>query len=98
MEISKQDLAVVQEALRKIENDTAKLGQSQANDKHSLELEIDRLKRDIGRVEEELERTKKELERKEESSRNKDKDLEKMVSRNRGDLDYKKDLDSHPLC
>lgn len=61
-----------------------RLGQSQANDKHSLELEIDRLKRDLGRVEDELERARKEIERKEEGIREKERGFEKLVSKIRG--------------
>ncbi len=43
------------------------MGQSLPNDKYSLELEIDRLKRDLARCEDDLARARKELDRKDDT-------------------------------
>ncbi|KAK0524898.1 hypothetical protein OC842_005686 [Tilletia horrida] len=74
---SKADVDKLQSALRNAENEQSRLGFSSANDKHSLELELDRLKRDLARCEADLDRVRKELDRKEEALRERDHALDK---------------------
>lgn len=69
---SKGDVAKLQDALRDKENESVRLGQTHTSDRYSLELEIDRLKRDLGRCEADLERSRKEFERKEDALREKE--------------------------
>lgn len=73
-----------------MESESVRLGQSQANDRYSLELEIDRLKRDLARCESDLERVRKDLDRKEDMLREKDGAAAKLVSvsvDNEGDVE-----------
>lgn len=76
--ISKGDVARLQDALRDKENESVRLGQTHSTDRYSLELEIDRLKRDLGRCEVDLDRARKETERKEEGLREKEKMLDDL--------------------
>ncbi|KAI3476077.1 hypothetical protein L1887_62383 [Cichorium endivia] len=66
--------------LRTKENESFRIGQSSANDKYSLELEIDRLKRDLARCEDDLARARKELDRKDDVLRHKEDALAQMHS------------------
>lgn len=70
--ISKGDVAKLHDALRDKENESVRLGQTHSSDRYSLELEIDRLKRDLGRCEADLDRARKDLDRKEEALRDKE--------------------------
>lgn len=76
----KQDVQNLQDALRAKENESFRLGQSSANDKYSLELEIDRLKRDLSRCETDLDRARRDLERKDDLLRQKEDVLLKTQS------------------
>ncbi|KAJ1041118.1 hypothetical protein NDA14_006555 [Ustilago hordei] len=76
----KADVQTLQDALRSKENESFRMGQSSANDKYSLELEIDRLKRDLARCEDDLARARKDLDRKDDSLRQKEESLAKLHS------------------
>ncbi|GAK64488.1 uncharacterized protein PAN0_005d2702 [Moesziomyces antarcticus] len=76
----KADVQTLQDALRTKENESFRIGQSSANDKYSLELEIDRLKRDLARCEDDLARARKELDRKDDVLRHKEDALAQMHS------------------
>ncbi|EPQ30611.1 uncharacterized protein PFL1_02135 [Pseudozyma flocculosa PF-1] len=80
---SKQDVQNLQDALRAKENESFRMGQSQANDKYSLELEIDRLKRDLARCEADLERARKEIDRKDDALREKEDALARLQDEQR---------------
>ncbi|RSH89332.1 hypothetical protein EHS25_002444 [Saitozyma podzolica] len=56
-----KDLASVQTALRGLEDDRKKLGDEHTSDRFSLELEIERVKRDLEQCEDELDRAKADL-------------------------------------
>ncbi|KAE8243974.1 hypothetical protein A4X13_0g6869 [Tilletia indica] len=73
---SRADVEKLQSALRDTENEHSRMGLHNANDKHSLELELDRVKRDLARCEADLERVRKELDRKEDSMRERDQALD----------------------
>lgn len=47
LETREADLEKVQNALRKIEGESKRLGQSHVNDRSSLQLEVERLRRDL---------------------------------------------------
>ncbi|CBQ72955.1 related to Myosin heavy chain [Sporisorium reilianum SRZ2] len=74
----KADVQTLQDALRAKENESFRMGQSSANDKYSLELEIDRLKRDLARCEDDLVRARKELDRKDDALRHKEDTLAQL--------------------
>lgn len=76
----KADVQTLQDALRAKENESFRMGQSSANDKYSLELEIDRLKRDLSRCEDDLARSRKELDRKDDALRQKEDTLAQLHS------------------
>lgn len=70
------DLAAVQTALRNLEA----ARESSTTDKFSLELELDRLRRDLERCEDELARARRELADAETRSREREVVVDKMVS------------------
>ncbi|CDS01199.1 related to Myosin heavy chain [Sporisorium scitamineum] len=76
----KSDVQTLQDALRAKENESFRMGQSSANDKYSLELEIDRLKRDLSRCEDDLSRARKDLDRKDDAFRQKEDTLAQLHS------------------
>ncbi|SNX84315.1 related to Myosin heavy chain [Melanopsichium pennsylvanicum] len=76
----KADVQTLQDALRAKENESFRMGQSSANDRYSLELEIDRLKRDLSRCEDDLARARKEVDRKDDALRQKEDTLIQLHS------------------
>lgn len=58
-----QDLASVQNALRSLEDERRKIGDEHTSDRFSLELEMERAKRDLASAEDELEQARKDLSR-----------------------------------
>lgn len=72
------DVAELQSALRSTEAESRKLGESATTDRFSLQLEVDRLKRDLERVEQELTRVRAEVASKEAKLREKDDALDKV--------------------
>ncbi|KAK4701233.1 MFS transporter, PHS family, inorganic phosphate transporter, partial [Phenoliferia sp. Uapishka_3] len=74
------DLQKLQDVLNNIQSETRRLGESQSNDRFSLELELDRLKRDVKRYTEELEREKAEGDKMESTLRERDLALATVAS------------------
>ncbi|THH06408.1 hypothetical protein EW146_g9618 [Bondarzewia mesenterica] len=77
------DLAAFQSALQSMEAELKKPGESHTATRFSLQLEVDRLKRDLERVEDELARARKELDERENRSRERDGVAVKLHTENR---------------
>lgn len=78
-----QDLAQLKAALESTEMESKRLGEQAGTAKLSLQLEIDRLKRDLERIEDELRRARKELEDREDRNRERDALVDKLHAENR---------------
>ncbi|KAK0189739.1 hypothetical protein F5146DRAFT_1139206 [Armillaria mellea] len=65
-------------ALRTLESESKRAGETHSTAQFSLQLEVDRLKRDLERVEDELGRARKELDERESKGRDRDGDLDKL--------------------
>ena len=96
-----RDLSVVQGTLRSLETEKRKLGDEGSTARHGLELEIDRVERDLLSAEDDLQRAREEVERGEERLRQKDLELSNMVSLSPhtvhvadGQLDKQRDLET----
>lgn len=81
--ISKEDIAKLQDVMRRQEDESVRLGQSHDNDRYSLELEIDRLKRDLGRAEADIERLRREAGHKDDTLKEKESKLNDLYFENR---------------
>ncbi|CCM00141.1 uncharacterized protein FIBRA_02168 [Fibroporia radiculosa] len=77
------DLAAVQAALQTLEAESKKLGESHTTARFSLQLEVDRMKRDLERLEDELRRARKELDDREGKGRERDGAMDKLHAENR---------------
>ena len=77
------DLAQVQSALETLEAESKKLGESHTTARFSLQLEVDRLKRDLERLEDELSRARKDLGDREGKGRERDGVIDKLHAENR---------------
>ncbi|KAF9267702.1 hypothetical protein L218DRAFT_919289 [Marasmius fiardii PR-910] len=77
------DLEQVQSALKTIEQESKRAGETHSTARFSLQLEVDRLKRDLERLEGELARARKDLGEKDARSRDRDGDLDKLHAENR---------------
>lgn len=66
------DIAEVQEALKALEAESRRDSETHHTDRFSLQLEVDRLKRDLERLEDDLSRAKNELEDRENKGRERD--------------------------
>lgn len=73
------DLAAVQSALQAIESEKRQLGESATTDRFSLELEVDRLRRDLQRCEEDLDRAREEVRDRDKARRDRESALDKLV-------------------
>jgi len=69
----------VQTALRSLESEKQKLGETHTTDRFSLELELDRLKRDLARSDDELQRAREEVKEREKTKRERDATVDKLV-------------------
>jgi predicted nucleic acid-binding Zn-ribbon protein len=69
----------LQSAVATLEDDSRKRGEDATTDRFSLELELDRVKRDLERCEDELSRIREELKQKEKMLREKDTVIDRMV-------------------
>ncbi|TDL18934.1 hypothetical protein BD410DRAFT_792731 [Rickenella mellea] len=78
-----RDLADVQDAIRALESESKKAGESHTTDRFSLQLEVDRLRRDIERVEADLTRARRDAEDQEAKVRDKEGALDRLHSENR---------------
>ncbi|KAG5634459.1 hypothetical protein H0H81_001876 [Sphagnurus paluster] len=77
------DLKAVQNALQTLEAESKRLGETHTTARFSLQLEADRLKRDLERVENELARARKELDDRDSKGRDRDGVLDKLHTENR---------------
>lgn len=77
------DLGAVQTALQTLEQESKKLGESHTTARFSLQLEVDRLKRDVERLEDELQRARKELDDRDGKGRDREGVLDKLHAENR---------------
>jgi chromosome segregation ATPase len=78
-----EDLEKVSKALEDVEKESRKAGETHTTARFSLQLEVDRLKRDLERLEDELMRARKELEDRETKGRDRDSVLDKLHAENR---------------
>lgn len=76
------DLEAVQTALQTLETESKRIGETHTTTRFSLQLETDRLKRDLERVEDELSRARKELDDKDVRYRERDSMLDKLHGEN----------------
>ncbi|KAG6810609.1 hypothetical protein H0H92_011161 [Tricholoma furcatifolium] len=77
------DLQAVQNALQTLEAESKRLGETHTTARFSLQLETDRLKRDLERVEDELARARKDLADKDSRTRDRDSALDKLYTEKR---------------
>ncbi|KAA1475865.1 hypothetical protein DENSPDRAFT_842743 [Dentipellis sp. KUC8613] len=77
------DLQALQNGLQSMEAESKKLGESHTTARFSLQLEVDRLKRDLERLEDELARARKDLDDRETKSRERDSVVDKLHAENR---------------
>jgi chromosome segregation ATPase len=77
------DLFAVQSSLQGIESESKRLGETHTTARFSLQLEVDRLKRDLERLEDELSRARKEIDEKEAKIRDRETNIDKMHAENR---------------
>ncbi|KAI0321295.1 hypothetical protein OF83DRAFT_1051431 [Amylostereum chailletii] len=77
------DLAALQTGLHSMEAESKKLGESHTTARFSLQLEVDRLRRDLERLEDELARARKDLDERETKSRERDGVFDKLHAENR---------------
>jgi chromosome segregation ATPase len=77
------DLAAIHNTMKKLESESKKAGEVHTTDRFSLELELDRLKRDVSRLEDELSRARKDLDDKDDKLRDKESLLDKLHTENR---------------
>ncbi|KAF8806084.1 hypothetical protein BYT27DRAFT_7339311 [Phlegmacium glaucopus] len=77
------DLEAVQQALKNLEAERKRLGETHTTARFSLQLETDRMKRDMERLESELARARQDLSDKDVKSREHDSSLDKLHAENR---------------
>lgn len=77
------DLQAVQAALQTLEAESKRLGETHTTTRFSLQLETDRLKRDLERVEDELARARRELDERDSKGRDRDGVLDRLHAENR---------------
>ncbi|KAG6908460.1 hypothetical protein DXG01_004543 [Tephrocybe rancida] len=77
------DLQAVQTALQTLEAESKRLGETHTTARFSLQLEADRLKRDLERVEDELARARKELDDRDTRGRDRDGALDRLHAEKR---------------
>uniref|UniRef100_A0A0W0F3I1 Mto1-like Mto2p-binding domain-containing protein n=1 Tax=Moniliophthora roreri TaxID=221103 RepID=A0A0W0F3I1_MONRR len=77
------DLAQVQNALQTLEQESKRAGETHTTARFSLQLEVDRLKRDLGRLEDELSRARQELNDGDARGRDRDGTIDQLHAENR---------------
>lgn len=77
------DLAALQSALNGLESESKRAGESHTTAQFSLQLEVDRLRRDLERVESELDRARKDLAARDSRWRERDGETDTLVAENR---------------
>ncbi|WWD18405.1 hypothetical protein CI109_102855 [Kwoniella shandongensis] len=81
--LRERDLASVEHALRDLEDERRKIGDDHTSDRFGLELEIERVKRDLERCEDELEVARRELDGRDERLRSRDIEVARMLDKQR---------------
>jgi len=76
------DLDAVQSCLQSLETESKRAGETHTTARFSLQLEVDRLKRDLERLEDDLARSRKEVAERESHSREKDEKVDQLHSQN----------------
>jgi chromosome segregation ATPase len=76
-------MQAVQSSLQTLETESKRLGETHTTARFSLQLEVDRLKRDLERVEDELGRARKALEEREGKGREREGELDGLHADNR---------------
>ena len=74
---------VVQSSLQTIESESKKLGETHTTARFSLQLEVDRLKRDLERLEDDLARARRDIDEREAKGRERDSTIDKLHADNR---------------
>ncbi|WVQ80511.1 hypothetical protein IAT38_002616 [Cryptococcus sp. DSM 104549] len=82
-----RDLAAVEHSLHELEDERRKAGDEHTSDRFGLQLELERVQRDLGRCEDELEIARRELEKRDEGLRSRDIEVARM-------LDSQRDLEN----
>lgn len=77
------DLQAVENALQTLEAESKRAGETHTTARFSLQLEVDRLKRDVERLEDELSRARKEVSDRDNKGRDRDDVLDKLHAENR---------------
>ncbi|KAJ4481061.1 hypothetical protein J3R30DRAFT_3463923 [Lentinula aciculospora] len=77
------DMQAVQTALQTLETESKRAGETHSTARFSLQLEVDRLKRDLERLEDELSRARADLNDKDHKGRDRDGTLDKLHAENR---------------
>jgi len=77
------DLAAVQSSLQTTESELKKLGETHTAVWFSLQLEVDRLKRDLERLEDDLARARRDIDEREAKGRERDSTIDKLHADNR---------------
>ncbi|KIM79979.1 hypothetical protein PILCRDRAFT_9869, partial [Piloderma croceum F 1598] len=77
------DLGAVQSSLQGIDSKSKRLGETHTTARFSLQLEVDRLKRDLERLEDDLSRARKEIDDKEMKNREREGAIDKLHAENR---------------
>src|ERR1700722_9666290 len=77
------DMDAVQTALQTLEAESKKAGETHTTARFSLQLEVDRLKRDVERLEDDLARARKDVDEREAKCRERDGALDKLHAENR---------------
>ncbi|GMK57402.1 hypothetical protein CspeluHIS016_0402360 [Cutaneotrichosporon spelunceum] len=90
-----RDLTNVQTALRSLEDERRKIGDAANSDQRSLELEIERLHRDLGACEDDLDRARDEVREKEQVLHDRDMELAELIDKTR---DLESRLSSERQC
>ncbi|EAL21033.1 hypothetical protein CNBD4090 [Cryptococcus deneoformans B-3501A] len=83
IDLRDRDLSQVERKLHDLEDERRKLGDEHTSNRFGLELEIDRVKRDLQRCEDELDIAKRELEERNENLRDRDIELATMLDKQR---------------
>lgn len=77
------DLAAVQASLQTIESESKRLGETHTTARFSLQLEVDRLKRDLERLEDDLARARRDIDEREAKGRERDSTIDRLHADNR---------------
>ncbi|KAL1412952.1 hypothetical protein Q8F55_000701 [Vanrija albida] len=78
-----RDLVSVQNALRDVEDQRRKLGDEHSSDQHALELELERLRRDLAQCEDDLDRARDELREREQALSDRDMEVADLMDKHR---------------